>query len=118
MSDEPIWRRYLRFRGRDIDADVDEELRFHLEMHEQSCGTPGATPKVRAPRRRPPSETSATSATGSAGTTGSGSAGVSATTISVTSFSSSGTPAGAWPATRRHPLRLSRRWQSGSRPPR
>lgn len=41
MSDEPIWRRYLRFRGRDIDADVDEELRFHLEMHEQELRNAG-----------------------------------------------------------------------------
>jgi putative ABC transport system permease protein len=28
----PAWRRYLRFWGADAPADVDEELRFHLEM--------------------------------------------------------------------------------------
>lgn len=35
MSHQPIWRRYLRFLGPDTAADVDEELRFHLEMREQ-----------------------------------------------------------------------------------
>ena len=29
----PAWRRYLRFWGSDLSADVDEELRFHLDMH-------------------------------------------------------------------------------------
>ncbi|HEU4630287.1 MAG TPA: ABC transporter permease [Gemmatimonadaceae bacterium] len=28
----PAWRRYLRFWGPDVDADVDDELRFHLQM--------------------------------------------------------------------------------------
>ena len=28
----PAWRRYLRFWGPNVDADVDDELRFHLEM--------------------------------------------------------------------------------------
>jgi len=28
----PAWRRYLRFWGSNIDADVDDELRFHLDM--------------------------------------------------------------------------------------
>lgn len=32
MDRVPRWRRYLRFWGPDIDADVDDELRFHLEM--------------------------------------------------------------------------------------
>ena len=27
----PAWRRYLRFWGPDVDADVDDELRFHIE---------------------------------------------------------------------------------------
>jgi putative ABC transport system permease protein len=31
MRKNPIWRRYLRFFGPDIPADVDDELRFHLE---------------------------------------------------------------------------------------
>jgi predicted permease len=28
----PAWRRYLRFWGSNVQSDVDEELRFHLEM--------------------------------------------------------------------------------------
>ena len=28
----PVWRRYLRFRGRDVRADVADELEFHIEM--------------------------------------------------------------------------------------
>jgi len=28
----PRWRRYLRFWGPDVDADVDDELQFHLDM--------------------------------------------------------------------------------------
>src|SRR5829696_5694730 len=31
-NDAPLWRRYLRFLRPDVDADVDEELGFHLEM--------------------------------------------------------------------------------------
>lgn len=27
-----MWRRYLRFWGDDVDADVEDELAFHLEM--------------------------------------------------------------------------------------
>ena len=27
----PRWRRYLRFWGRNLQADLDDELRFHLE---------------------------------------------------------------------------------------
>lgn len=32
MTRPPAWRRYLRFFGPDVDADVDEELHFHLEQ--------------------------------------------------------------------------------------
>jgi len=28
----PVWRRYLRFRGGDVRADVTDELEFHIEM--------------------------------------------------------------------------------------
>ena len=35
MNDEPRWRRYLRLRGPDLDADINDELRFHLEMRER-----------------------------------------------------------------------------------
>ena len=31
MSDEPRWRRYLRFWGPDTRADVEDELSFHIE---------------------------------------------------------------------------------------
>src|ERR1044071_6776900 len=31
-STTPIWRRYLRFRGADVRADVADELEFHIEM--------------------------------------------------------------------------------------
>src|SRR5688500_4970215 len=34
-SSMPEWRRYMRFWGRDIERDIDDELRFHLEMREQ-----------------------------------------------------------------------------------
>src|SRR5690348_6809006 len=32
MTREPRWRRYLRFFGRDVNADIADELRFHLEQ--------------------------------------------------------------------------------------
>jgi putative ABC transport system permease protein len=41
MSDEPRWRRYLRFRGPDPDADIDDELRSHLEMLEEELRSEG-----------------------------------------------------------------------------
>ena len=28
----PLWRRYLRFWRNDVDAHVDDEIRFHLDM--------------------------------------------------------------------------------------
>ena len=28
----PAWRRYLRLRGRDVRADVADELEFHIDM--------------------------------------------------------------------------------------
>lgn len=40
----PAWRRYLRFWGRDIAADVDEELAFHLESRVQEFIALGMTP--------------------------------------------------------------------------
>ena len=42
---EPLWRRYLRFFGPDVSADVDEELGFHLEMREQSYLARGLSPE-------------------------------------------------------------------------
>ena len=51
---EPLWRRYLRFFGPDVDADVEEELRFHLEMRERSYLERGlsSTEAREAARRR------------------------------------------------------------------
>ena len=44
MSKTPAWRRYLRFRGPDVDADVDDELRFHLEERTQRFIALGLSP--------------------------------------------------------------------------
>jgi predicted permease len=44
MSESPRWRRYLRFWGADPVADVDDELRFHLEMRERELIAAGMTP--------------------------------------------------------------------------
>ena len=41
MSDGPRWRRYLRFWGPDPKGDVEDELRFHLEMKERDLRTTG-----------------------------------------------------------------------------
>lgn len=35
MSPGPMWRRYLRFFGADPRADLDDELRFHLEQRQE-----------------------------------------------------------------------------------
>jgi predicted permease len=35
VREQPRWRRYLRFWGPDVEADIDDELRFHLEMRER-----------------------------------------------------------------------------------
>ncbi|HTJ20928.1 MAG TPA: ABC transporter permease, partial [Gemmatimonadaceae bacterium] len=40
----PAWRRYLSFWGADIAADVDDELRFHLEMRAAEYAARGLTP--------------------------------------------------------------------------
>jgi putative ABC transport system permease protein len=37
----PAWRRYVRFWGPNIDADVDDELRFHLDMRARDYETRG-----------------------------------------------------------------------------
>jgi len=39
----PTWRRYLRFWGPNVDADVDDELRFHLEMRARDYAARGLT---------------------------------------------------------------------------
>jgi predicted permease len=40
----PAWRRYLRFWGNDLAADVDDELRFHIESRVQEYIDLGFTP--------------------------------------------------------------------------
>jgi predicted permease len=44
VREQPRWRRYLRFWGPDIAADVDDELRFHLEMRERDFLAAGLSP--------------------------------------------------------------------------
>jgi len=40
---EISWRRYLRFWGTDLDADVDDEFRFHLETEVEELVARGYT---------------------------------------------------------------------------
>jgi predicted permease len=42
----PSWRRYLRFWGTDVGADVDDELRFHIESRVQEYVAQGLTPEA------------------------------------------------------------------------
>ena len=42
--EEPLWRRYLRFFGPDVDADVDDELAHHLALREADYVARGMTP--------------------------------------------------------------------------
>ena len=44
MPNTPAWRRYLRFRGPDVDADVEEELRFHVEERTRRLIAAGMSP--------------------------------------------------------------------------
>jgi predicted permease len=46
VTDGPRWRRYLRFWGDDPAADVDDELRFHLDMKERELVRAGMDPDV------------------------------------------------------------------------
>ena len=50
----PAWRRYLRFWGPNLDADIDDELRFHLEERERLFRAQGLSPEEarRAARER------------------------------------------------------------------
>lgn len=42
--DGPLWRRYLRFWRADVAGDVDDELRFHLEMRAREYEARGMDP--------------------------------------------------------------------------
>jgi predicted permease len=49
----PVWRRYLRLRGRDVHADVADELEFHIEMIAERLIADGVPPdEARARARR------------------------------------------------------------------
>lgn len=43
MTKTPAWRRYLHFWGSNVDDDVDEELRFHIEMRAEEYVARGMT---------------------------------------------------------------------------
>jgi len=38
------WRRYLRFWRPNVERDVDDEMRFHLEMREREYVAAGLSP--------------------------------------------------------------------------
>jgi putative ABC transport system permease protein len=44
VDEQPRWRRYLRFWGPDVEADIDDEIRFHLEMRERDFLAAGLPP--------------------------------------------------------------------------
>jgi putative ABC transport system permease protein len=44
--DNPLWRRYLRFWGPDVDADVEDELRFHVDMRARDYEARGLPPSA------------------------------------------------------------------------
>jgi len=46
MNDSPFWRRYARFFGPDPAADVNDELRFHLETKTEDLISHGWTPEA------------------------------------------------------------------------
>ena len=54
MSTNRHWRRYVRFWGPDVEADVEDELRFHLEMKAAELAARGLAPEeaAREARRR------------------------------------------------------------------
>ncbi|HTE45700.1 MAG TPA: ABC transporter permease, partial [Gemmatimonadaceae bacterium] len=43
MTDEPRWRRYLRFWRRSVASDIDDELEFHFEQRVQQFVAAGAS---------------------------------------------------------------------------
>ncbi|MGE3526179.1 MAG: ABC transporter permease, partial [Gemmatimonadales bacterium] len=52
MRPEPMWRRYLRFWGPDIKADVDAELEAHIAMRASDLEREGIDPAVARQRAR------------------------------------------------------------------
>ena len=52
--DVPVWRRYLRLFGPDAEADIDDEIRHHMELlaqHLMARGVSEADAKEQARRR-------------------------------------------------------------------
>jgi putative ABC transport system permease protein len=41
---DPVWRRYTRFWGTNVDADIDDEMRFHLETRVEDLTEHGLSP--------------------------------------------------------------------------
>jgi predicted permease len=52
VIEEPRWRRYLRLRGTDVRADVDDELSFHLEELAREYREQGVPPEEALRRAR------------------------------------------------------------------
>ena len=50
MARVPIWRRYLRFFGPDVGADVHDEMHFHLEAKTSELIGQGRSPEEAAMR--------------------------------------------------------------------
>jgi hypothetical protein len=46
VSDPPFWRRYARFFGPDPAADMNDELRFHLETKTEDLISQGWDPQA------------------------------------------------------------------------
>ncbi|MDQ3996352.1 MAG: permease prefix domain 1-containing protein, partial [Gemmatimonadota bacterium] len=44
MRNDPVWRRYTRFWGTNVDADIDDEMRFHLDTRIEELLERGLTP--------------------------------------------------------------------------
>src|SRR4051812_3789315 len=53
------WRRYLRFRGANARADVDDEIAFHIDLVASSLIAAGESPDTADVSRGPSSATSA-----------------------------------------------------------
>jgi putative ABC transport system permease protein len=44
VKNDPVWRRYTRFWGTNVDADIDDEMRFHLETRIEELVERGLSP--------------------------------------------------------------------------
>jgi putative ABC transport system permease protein len=44
VKHDPVWRRYTRFWGTNVDADIDDEMRFHLETRIDELVERGLSP--------------------------------------------------------------------------